>query len=146
MRRRAGRRPDRGQVTVMIVGFFLVTGLLTAVVIDASVAYLRNQSLNSLADGAALAAVDGIEGEQVYSGDLDDRADIDPRLAERYVEQYLHDTGALREYPDLVYSVRSSDERVVVEVRAPVGLPITPPGWDDSTVITGEASAVVPVT
>jgi Putative Flp pilus-assembly TadE/G-like len=143
---RARRDTDRGQVTVMIVGFFLVVGLLTAVVIDASVAYLRNQSLNSLADGAALAAVDGIEGEQVYSGDLDDRAEIDPRLAERYVEQYLRDTGALDEYPGLAWSIRSAEERVVVEVRAPVGLPITPPGWDETTVIVGEASAVVPVT
>jgi hypothetical protein len=140
------RDDDRGQVTVMIVGFFLVVGLLTTVVIDASVAYLRNQTLNSLADGAALAAVDGIEGEQVYSGDLDDRAEIDPRLAERYVDQYLRDTGALDEYPGLDWSIHSSDERVVVEIRAPVGLPITPPGWDDSTVIVGEASAVVPVT
>lgn len=140
------QRSDAGQLTVMIVGFFLVVGLLTAVVIDASVAYLRNQSLNSLADGAALAAVDGIEGEQVYRGDLDDRADIDPKLAERYVQQYLDDVGAANEYPGLAFDVRSGDERVVVEVRAPLDLPITPPGWDDSAVVTGEASAVVPVT
>lgn len=140
------RRGERGQVTVMVVGFFVVVGMLTAVVVDASVAYLRNQSLNSLADGAALAAVDGIEGEQVYSGDLGDRAEIDPRLAERYVEQYLRDTGAVVEYPGLGWEVYPHDERVVVEVWAPVGLPITPPGWDETTVIVGEASAVVPVT
>lgn len=140
------RRSDRGQVTVMILGFFVVVGVLTAVVIDASAAYLRNQSLNSLADGAALAAVDGIEGEQVYSGDLDDRAELDPDLAERYVEQYLSDVGALDDYPGLDWSVRLHDERAVVEVSAPMSLPITPPGWDDSTVITGEASAVVPIT
>jgi Putative Flp pilus-assembly TadE/G-like len=139
-------RSESGQVTVMIVGFFLVVGVLTAVVIDASAAYLRNQSLNSLADGAALAAVDGIEGEQVYSGDLDERADLDPTLAERYVEQYLFDVGARDDYPGLSWSVRLHDERAVVELSAPMRLPITPPGWDDSTVITGEASAVVPIT
>jgi hypothetical protein len=140
------RRSERGQVTVMIVGFFIVVGLLTAVVIDASVAYLRNQSLNSLADGAALAAVDGIEGEQVYSGDLGRRAEIDPDLAQRYVQQYLHDVGAYDEYSSLDYAVQTSDERVIVEVYAPVALPITPPGWDESTIVTGEAAAVVPVT
>jgi Putative Flp pilus-assembly TadE/G-like len=132
-------------MTVMIVGFFLVVGLLTVVVVDASAAYLRNQSLNSLADGAALAAADGIEGEQVYRGDLDDRADIDPRLAERYVAQYLDDIGAEQEYPGLDWEVHPGEERVVVEVSAPLELPITPPGWDDTTVVTGEASAVVPV-
>lgn len=138
-------RSERGQITVLIVGFFVVVGLLTVVVIDASAAYLRNQSLNSLADGAALAAVDGIEGEQVYRGDLDDRADIDPRLARQYVAQYLEDVGAYDEYSSLAFDVRSGDESVVVEVRAPVDLPITPPGWDDSAVVTGEATAVVPV-
>ena len=140
------RRGDHGQVTVMIVGFFLVLGLLTAVVVDASAAYLRNQSLNSLADGAALAAVDGIAGEQVYRGDLDERAEIDPQLAQRYVDEYLTDVGAFEEYPNLDWSVELRDERAVVEVSAPLRLPLTPPGWDDSTVVTGEASAVVPVT
>jgi putative Flp pilus-assembly TadE/G-like protein len=139
-------RDDHGQVTVMIVGFFLVLGLLTAVVVDASAAYLRNQSLNSLADGAALAAVDGIEGEQVYHGDLDDLAELDPELAEQYVEQYLIDVGAFDAYPGLERSVELHDARAVVELSAPLRLPLTPPGWDDSTGITGEASAVVPVT
>jgi Putative Flp pilus-assembly TadE/G-like len=137
---------ERGQITVLIVGFFVLVGLLTVVVIDASAAYLRNQSLNSLADGAALAAVDGIEGEQVYRGDLDDRADIDPRLARQYVEQYLEDVGAYDDYPGLWVDVRPGDESVVVEVSAPLDLPIPPPGWDDTAVIDGEATAVVPVT
>jgi Putative Flp pilus-assembly TadE/G-like len=140
------RRSERGQVTVMIVGFFIVVGLLTAVVIDASVAYLRNQSLNSLADGAALAAVDGIEGEQVYSGDLGRRAEIDPELAERYVAEYMDDVGAHEDNPGLHWDVRPSGDEVVVEVWAPVSLPITPPGWDESIIVTGEAAAVVPVT
>ena len=140
------RAAERGQVTVMIIGFFLVVGLLTVVVVDASAAYLRNQSLNSLADGAALAAVDGIEGEQVYGGDLDDRAEIDPALAEQYVEQYLDDIGARDDYPALVWDVHLVGERAVVEISAPLTLPFSPPGWNDSTVVTGEASAVVPVT
>lgn len=139
------RRFERGQVTVMIVGFFLVVGLLTAVVVDASAAYLRHQSLNSLADGAALAATDGLRGAQVYRGGLEGRAVIDPELAERYVALYLAEVDADRRYPGLQYSVRSSGRRVVVEIRAQVSLPLPPPGWDDSTVITGGASAVVPV-
>src|SRR5262245_6423025 len=140
------RDAERGQVTVLIIGFFLVVGLLTVVVVDASAAYLRNQSLNSLADGAALAAVDGIEGEQVYSGDLDDRAEIDPQLATQYAEQYLDDIGAREDYPGLVCDVDLVGQRAVIEVSAPLTLPFSPPGWDDSTVVTGEASAVVPVT
>src|SRR5690606_8940726 len=121
-------RSERGQIAVLIAGFFVVVGLLTVVVVDASVAYLRNQSLNALADGAALAAADGIEEEQVYRGDLDDRADIDRKLAQKYVDQYLEDVGAYAEYDGLQFDVDPGDESVVVKVWAPADLPIRPPG------------------
>ncbi len=144
--RLSSKRREAGQVTLMLVSFFVLLVLLAAVVVDASAAYLRRQSLNSLADGAVLAAADGVHGEQVYTGGLGDRAKVDPAVAARYVTAYLRQTGALARYPGLIWAVHASDELVSVELAAPLQLPISPPGWDDATTITGEASAVIPVT
>src|ERR1700754_1752521 len=103
--------------------------LLVAVVVDASAADLRRTGLDSLADGAALAGADGVQGRQVYEGGLGKRADIDPVVARRYVAEYLRETGASRRYPGLRYDVEAGGDEVVVHVAAPLQLPITPPGW-----------------
>jgi len=139
------RRTEAGQITVMLVGFLVVLGLLAVAVIDASAAYLRRESLNSLADGAALAAADGVQGQQVYTSGLGQRAQIDPATAERYVAEYLHTTGALARYPGLAWTVTANGDGVSVRVQAPLRLPVTPPGWDDAVTISGEAAVVVPV-
>jgi hypothetical protein len=137
------RRGEAGQTTVLIVGLAMVAALLVGVVVDASAAYLRRQGLDSLADGAALAAADGIQGEQVYDGGLGDRALVDPEVARGYVADYLRATGAAGAYPGLSWSVGTAGDRVVVRVRAPLSLPITPPGWARRPVVGAVASAVV---
>jgi len=139
------RRTESGQITVVLVGFFLVLGLLAAAVIDASAAYLRRQSLHSLADGAVLAAADGVQGEQVYTEGLGELAQVDPVVAQRSVGEYLQRTGALTQYPGLTWEVRSSGDSVTVWLAAPLRLPLSPPGWDDVVTISADASAVVPV-
>ncbi len=138
-------RDEPGQVTLMLVGFFLVLAFLAAAVVDASAAYLRRESLNSLADGAALAAADGVQAEQVYTEGLGDVAKVDPQAAAGYVADYLVSTGALAHYPGLTWSVRAAGDGLTVHVDAPLRLPITPPGWDAVTSVTGEASVLVPV-
>jgi len=139
------RTDERGQTTVLIIGFAVVAMLMVAVVVDASAAYLRRSGLDSVADGAALAAADGIEGSQVYTGRLGRRARIDPELARRFVADYLSATGAATRYPGLSYAVEAGTDRVVVHVTSPLDLPITPPGWDSSSVISGTAASVVVV-
>ena len=114
-------------------------------VVDASAAYLRRSGLDSLADGAALAAADGVQGRQVYEGGLGERAQIDPQDARLYVDEYLRDTGAARRYPGLRYEVDAGVDRVVVRVTAPLDLPITPPGWERRPVIAGTAASFVVV-
>ncbi|WP_350224948.1 pilus assembly protein TadG-related protein [Arthrobacter sp. efr-133-TYG-104] len=52
------RAGERGQLTVLIVGFVLLSLLLATVVMAASAVYLEQKRLLSLADGAALAAAD----------------------------------------------------------------------------------------
>lgn len=136
---------ERGSITPLIIGFALVVGLLVAVVVDASAAYLRRQGLNSLADAAALAATDGLQGDRVYTEGLDDRAEIDAAAARRYVEQYLRDTGAPARYPGLTWVVSTSATTVVVRVAAPLDLPLRVPGVGESATVTGDAAAVVVV-
>ena len=138
-------RDERGTASLMIVGFAVVAIMMVGVVVDASAAYLRRSGLDSLADGAALAAADGIQGRQVYEGGLGDRAQIDPEAARGYVDQYLRATGAARRYPGLSYDVDAGPDRVVVHVAAPLDLPITPPGWERRPVISGTAASFVVV-
>lgn len=134
-------RAERGQTTVLIVGFAVVALLLVAVVVDASAAYLRRSALDSLADGAALAAADGVRGEQVYRGGLARQAEIDPAVARRHVTGYLVETGAARRFPGLSYSVQSGTDRIVVRVAAPLDLPITPPGWETRPLVRSTAAS-----
>ena len=146
MRARGGaRRGEAGQATVMIIGFVVVLVMLVVVVVDASAAYLRRQSLSSLADGAALAAADAIEGEQVYTRGLGQRASVDPEQARSFVESYLSSVEARSVYPGLVDVVETSGDRVVVRLSAPLDLPLPLPGVENSASVQTESASVIAV-
>jgi Flp pilus assembly protein TadG len=130
----------------MIAGFAAVLVLLVAVVVDASAAFLRRQQLDALADAAALAATDGVQGEAVYTRGLGRRAEIDPVAARRFVAAYLGASGARGRFPGLVYRVRTTADTVVVRLSAPVRLPLHVGGVGDRTTVTGTAASVVAVT
>lgn len=138
-------RDERGSVTPLIVGFAVVVALLVGVVVNASAAYLRRQGLNSAADAAALAATDGIQGEQVYTRGLGERAEIDPVAARRYVDDYVASSGVRRRFPGLSYTVRTTDNTVVVRLRTPLKLPFRVPGTKTAVPVTGTAASVVVV-
>ena len=84
-REQGSARREQGSVSLLLVGFFLVAVLLVTVVVDASVAFLRRQELAALADGAAVAAADGIRSEQIYLEGVPDQVAIDAALARAYV-------------------------------------------------------------
>ena len=140
-----GRRDERGQTTVLLVGFFLVAVLLVVVVVDSSAAFLMRQRLDAVADGAALAAADGVQGEQVYEGGLGERAEIDPVVARKYVAEYLARIGAGRDYPGLVWRVSTTPTAVNVEVSSALDLPLVPPGWTGDSRVSGRSAAYVVV-
>lgn len=142
-RPRRGADDERGQAAVLIIGFTLVIALMVVVVVDATAAYLRRQALNTLADGAALAAVDGIEGEQVYLSGLDEHAAVDPEAARALVSSYLASVDAHRRYPGLSHSVETDAERVVVRMATPLDLPLPFPGMGDTAHIRSTAAAVI---
>lgn len=138
-------RREAGQAAVLLVGFFVVALLLVAVVVDASAAYLRRQGLDNVADGAALAGADGVQGREVYEGGLGVRARIDPAVAREHVATYLHSTGASARYPGLRWSVSATAGRVVVRVAAPLDLPIPVPGVERLPMISATGASYVVV-
>lgn len=125
------RRED-GSITVMTIGFLLFLGLLAVVVVDSSAAFLQRQQLDNVADGAALAAADGLSREDFYRrGDVE----LDPGQARRLVGAYVRDAGTR------VVRVAVEQDRVHVRLERSVALALAPPGWGSRTTIVSEATA-----
>lgn len=126
------RADERGSVTVMTIGFLVVIALLLAVVVNATAAYLQRQEVANLADGAALAAADGLDEAAFYANQ---RVELDAASARALVGDYL--AG------EEVSSVRVGvvDGTVTVRLERVVALPLTPPGWPDRTRVSAEASS-----
>ncbi len=138
-------RDEHGQTAVLIIGFALVIAMTVVVVVDATAAYLRRQALDNLADGAALAATDGIAGEQVYTRGLGEQAEVDPVVARAMVGDYLASVGAGTRYPGISHGVETDGSRVVVRLRAPLDLPLPLPGVATRTQVAATSAAVVVV-
>lgn len=140
------RADERGQTTVMIIGFAAVLMMTIAVVVDASAAYLQRQGLDNVADGAALAGADaGASGEEVYDSGLGDRLDQVTAAAHAGVAEYLRSTGAASRFPGLSHRVRvdPADNTVTVDVSAVLDLPLTIPGSPQQARIGATGSAIV---
>jgi len=137
-------RPERGQVSVLIIGFAIILILAVGVVVDSSSAYLQRQSLDNLADGAALAAADEVRGDPLYTGGLYDRVPIDPEIAGQAVHAFLRRIDAYVDHPGLRFEVGVRDRSVVIHVSAPLDLPITVGGVTETSVsATGSAAVIV---
>lgn len=137
---------EQGQTAVLIIGFTLVVVLTVAVVVDASVAFLRRQALDTLADGTALAAADAVGEERVYTSGLADRVVLDAGLARAEARAYLGSVAGRRRFPGLHHTVTTRDGRVVVRLSAPLDLPFAIPGVSQQVRVTATAAATVATT
>ena len=101
------RDEERGQATVLIIGFAVVLAMAVAMVVDASAAYLQRQGLDTLADGAALRGADlGATGEEVYTGGVPERGSSSPPTPVRAGGARLPaPSGAYARYPGLTFTV-----------------------------------------
>ena len=139
------RESERGSTTPLLIFFAVIALLLVVVVVDASVAYLRRQELDTLADGAALRGADlAAQGTDAYTGGLGESdLDLSVGAARAGVAAYLREVGAHGQHPGLRADVRVTDEQVVVVLSAPIELPLQLPGAPVRPTVRATASAVV---
>jgi hypothetical protein len=123
---------EAGTVTVMSIGFLILLGLLTVLVVDSSAAFLQRQELNNLADGAALHATDGLDESEFY---LHQRVVLSESLVHELVEEHIAGEGAT------IAALEVTGDRVRVRLESPMNMPIVPPGWRSSTIVVAEADA-----
>jgi len=128
-------RREGGTISVITTGFFVVLGLLAVVVVNASAAFLQRQELDNLADGAALAAADGLNRADFYRRGVSDHTRIDQAEARRLVLRYLAASGERV----TAMHVSSVGDKVQVRLERSVALTIAPPGWGSRTKIVGTA-------
>lgn len=123
---------ERGSITVMSIGFLMLIGALTVVVVNASAAFLQRQELNNLADGAALAAADGLDAAAFY-----ERREVVLRESDvRWlVTQHIAGSEAR------LAALEVAGDRVRVRLARPMDLPLVPPGWTARTVVVADANA-----
>jgi len=126
---------ERGSVTVMTLGYLLLVGLLTVVVVDASVAFLHRLNLNNLADGAALAAADGLDERGFY---VDRVVVLNSEDVIALVRGHVRGSEGVR-----VVRIDVTEDRVLIRLEQDLELPLVPPGWTKRSVIAAEANAQI---
>lgn len=141
-------RGERGSTIPMIIGFAIVLILLIGVVTDVSAAYLRRQSLDTLADGAALQGADlGAAGYELYSSaGVGEKLDLSSGSARSAVEAYLRRVGAYTRYPGLRItgmSLSGDHKKLLVRLSSSVHLPFSIPGGPSTTRVASTGSATV---
>lgn len=134
---------ERGQITLLVIGFAVILVSLVAVVVDASQVVLLRRTLASMADGAALSAAQQLAEPALYAGQASGRLPLDPAASRAAVIEYVASSGM-----DVsVVEVSVSAERVTVALSARADLPLVgavTSGFQGTTVVA-RARAVSPV-
>ncbi len=137
-------RDERGQMTVLIIGFAAVVLMVIVVVTDISKVFLVRRDLDATADGAVLAAANGLAA--IYAqGGSGENAQLDPDEARRLTAEYLDSVGASNRFDGLDWTADVTGTTVTVHLSSAVDLPFAPPGWQGTADIGSDAAAVVPI-
>lgn len=142
------RRDERGSTIPLLIGLAGVLLMGIALVINASSAYLQRQSLDTLADGAALRGADlGAAGAYADGGLTQSRLLQEEGAVRKVVVAYLESVGADRTYPGLQVSARvnAADRSVTVLLTAPLDLPLHIPGSPREPVVGASSTAAVTI-
>jgi hypothetical protein len=138
------RRGEDGQMTVLIIGFTIVILLMVVVVTDISKVFLVRRDLDATADGAVLAAANGLAAVYAQPG-AGGNAAIDPEQARRLTADYLDQIAAGNRFDDLDWSVDVEGTTVTVQLTSTADLPFQPPGFPGTAPVTSESAAIVPI-
>lgn len=112
--------------------FLLCIGTLAVIVINSSAAFLERRRLDNVADGAAVAAADGLSRDTFYREGV---VTLASKEARQLVGEYVNG-GGIR-----IVRVATDGDRVTVRLERSIDLAIKPPGWSSRTTITAEATA-----
>jgi hypothetical protein len=137
-------RGERGQMTVLIIGFAAIVLMMIVVVTDISKVFLVRRDLDATADGAVLAAANGLAAIYAQGGSGED-AEIDPDEARRLTAEYLDSVDASNRFDGLDWTADVTGTTVTVHLTSAVDLPFEPPGWQGTANIGSDAAAVVPI-
>lgn len=134
---------ERGQITLLVIGFAVILLCLVAVVVDASQVVLLRRTLTSVADGAALAAAQSLGEQAFYAGPASQALPIDPAAAHAAVVTHL--AGVDLQMRLLEVSV--DGDRVTVALAADADLPLVGAVTSafEGTTVTARASARSPI-
>jgi uncharacterized membrane protein len=133
-------------MTVLIIGFTAIVLMLIVVVTDISKVFLVRRNLDATADGAVLAAANGLAAIYAQAGtSTGENAQIDPEEARRLTAEYLDSVDASNRFGGLDWSASVDGTTVTVELSSSVDLPFEPPGWQGSAEVASSAAAVVPI-
>ncbi|HEY0470567.1 MAG TPA: Tad domain-containing protein [Kribbella sp.] len=142
--RKACSRGEQGQVTVLIIGFAAIVLLMIVVVTDISKVFLVRRDLDATADGAVLAAANGLAAIYAQPG-AGENAQLDLDQARRLAAEYLDSVAASNRFEGLDWSADVTGTTVTVRLTSTVDLPFQPPGWQGTADIATDAAAVVPI-
>jgi Putative Flp pilus-assembly TadE/G-like len=145
----AGVSDDSGQILVLMIGFLALAAMLVVIVVNLSRVFLYDRSLGAAADGAALAAVQGVDEFAIYGGALEEALPLDPVAVDRQVQDYVESAALSSRFDDFaVVETRIDDGGVIVVLGATVDLPflgVVSDHWAQGVNITAESRATAPL-
>ena len=83
-------RDEEGSVLVLGIGLTVVVAAMLTVAVNIAVLWEQRTSLNSLADGAALAGAQAVDRSAVFTQGLEAALVLDPPEARRRVREYIN--------------------------------------------------------
>lgn len=89
---------EDGQITVLIIGYTLLSLLVVAVVTAVSAVYIEHKKLLSVADGAALSAADTFSVASIDADGGEPAPTLDSESVSRAAAGYLERSGALSHF------------------------------------------------
>ena len=144
---RRGHTKDRGQITLLVIGFTLVLAVLIAVVVTASRVFLYRRALSTATDGAAIFAANQLDEAAFYAGGAGEHLPISADGARHAVAEYVARTGLAERFDGFGYAVGTDGRVVTVTFTARVELPLVgalTDQYDDGVSVTTVALAIAP--
>ena len=129
---------EEGQVTVLIIGYILLSLLVIAVVTAVSAVYIEHKKLLSVADGAALSAADTFAVASIDAAGGEPAPALDSESVSQTAAAYVERAGAPARFNNLALdpSTGAPDSRTarvvltavvhppIVNYLVPAGIPI----------------------